>query len=282
MSMFNPEFKGQIDMAYNSALEGVKDIIPWPFPTMKAEAIGASRGEIVTMGARSGHGKTTMAMALALNWLKDGYKVLIMSKEMEAYRLIHKWIIATTTITLHNIRSGNLSFEQQMELKETVAKLEQRFADTCWIYDSKKHWKNTVEMMDKHQPDVVIEDYLQINRGLGSNKKQGIADMMLEYKDACQRTKAAMLALSQLNRDIEFRDDPLPRNSDLANSDDILHTSADIVMLHYPYKLDPRGNPKDRVKVLMTKARYCPTFSFDVSFNGAHGIYRELPKPRRQ
>jgi len=269
----------QVEKAEDVAINGFKNVVPFPFSHMRKVMVGVTRGELLTLGGRPGHAKTSFALAMGVGWLDQGFKVLFISKEMPAFRLIHK--IATMkskTLTGMILRRGELDLEQKAELATVSKKIIQDYQEKLFIIDDKFAVTDVPALVDRIKPDVVIDDYLQITNMNQSDERQELKRITLEMVRVAKANMIAYVSLSQLNRAIEIRDNPYPITSDLAGSDSIGWNSADVLMMHYGHKLNPDKYAKDRIAVIATKTRFGESRAFHFHFDGDHMKFTPLIK----
>ena len=122
----------------------------------------------------------------------------------------------------------------------------------------------------KIQPDVVIDDYIQLIRTSDGAKDRRfqLEEIMQEYKWAAKKWNFAGLLLSQLNREIEKRIDPMPRMSDYSESGVIEQTAETAMFVFYGYNFDPTSYDKYESQIITAKARYGQIGNFVVGFCG--------------
>lgn len=266
----------QFEEALEEAESGGKGIIKFGIPLLDARLGGFARGEVSIIAGRPGHGKTSLAVQFALNYLDQGLKVLIISKEMKTFRLIHKIIANKTDLTSKKLHRGELTEEEIVVLKEASAKLAKEYEGRLFIYDDVYDTHKIEAAVAKHKPDVVIDDFIQLTACDDSNIRLEILRIMKTYKAIAKEYNAAVITLSQLNRSIETREDPMPRLSDLAESGAIEQLAADVLFVYYPHKVDP-DQPADQVLVIAAKTRYGTSGRFVLGFQGEHMRYRQIP-----
>lgn len=266
----------QNETAIDVAVNGIKNVIPLPYKHMRDVMVGFDRGELHVIGGRPGHCKTTWALALIYAMMKEDPKlrVLVISKEMLAFQLIHKLVAMNTKLTNKNLRMG-LSPEQTMEMTMYLDLLERDFGDRFWIYDDKKSVEQLPELILKHKPDLVMDDFIQKSKFKGEAKPE-IKRYLDIYKELAQVHRFAFIVLSQLNRAIESRENGVPVTSDLSSADELGWDAANALIVHYPHKIDPNRHPADRVKIISTKGRFGPTKCYDFMFDGDHNNFKEL------
>tara|TARA_Y100001963_G_C6705592_1_gene411750 strand:- start:564 stop:1175 length:612 start_codon:yes stop_codon:yes gene_type:complete len=139
-----------------------------------------------------------------------------------------------------------------------------------FMYENIRDLDETMREIGKIQPDVVIDDYIQLIRTAdgGKDRRFQLEEIMQEYKWAAKKWNFAGLLLSQLNREIEKRIDPVPRMSDYSESGVIEQTAETAMFVFYGYNFDPSGYDKYESQIITAKARYGQIGNFVVGFCG--------------
>ena len=139
-----------------------------------------------------------------------------------------------------------------------------------YMYENVRELDETMREIGKIQPDVVIDDYIQLIRTNDGNKDRRfqLEEIMQEYKWAAKKWNFAGLLLSQLNREIEKRIDPMPRMSDYSESGVIEQTAETAMFVFYGYNFDPTSYDKYESQIITAKARYGQIGNFVVGFCG--------------
>ena len=268
----------QVDVAIEEAVNGAKGLIPFGIPTLDRKIAGLSRGEVAVYAGRPGMGKTSSALQLAVNWLDQGYKVMILSKEMSATKLIHKLIVnQSDSITADKIKRGDFNNEEKAMLNRQAKELKDKWGDNLIIFDKIKRFDKVEALIAKHRPDILIDDFIQMTEMVTPDQRTEIGRMMQGYKWMAKEYNMTFLVLSQLNRELAKREDQRPRATDLAESGMLEQFASEIIFIHYPHALD-QNNPADIVEILVDKARYGERCAMRLLFDGNHMRYSELPE----
>lgn len=211
----------------------------------------ANRGEFVVMASRPGMGKTALACQIAFNVSKYG-TVLLFSLEMSKGALKRRM---RQYIGLP--RKGKLYVDDSKGL--TINDITSR----------------TLGYTNQHKLDLVVIDYVQIIKSQGRSKKEELAHICETLVDLASQIHCPILALAQLNRGIESREDELdvvvPRMSDIADAADIEHWADTIIILHR----DPNRERDADVGAHVVKARHSYTKDFVLSFDGKNTRFTE-------
>lgn len=271
----------QMAGAVQEAFDGTKNLIRYGFPTMDRRLGGSTRGEITLLAARPGHGKTSYTVQLVMNWSKLGYKVVFFSLEMPTAKLIHKMMSNESRITGHKLRTGRMSDAEKERLTKTAEDFVLKFKDNLLLYDDVYTVREMETIIAKHKPDVVVVDFIQLVQMDQSAMRTEIFKVMTQFKRMAKEYYLNMFCLSQLNRNVESRDDPIPRLSDLAESGALEQLSADVAFLWYAHKLDEDA-PANMVDIYFQKTRYGELSHFRQLFDGSVMTYSERQADARQ
>lgn len=249
------------------------------FPDVDKVLAGMEPGELVVLAARPGVGKTSFATQVAEHHALGEEKrpVGIFSLEMPAKQLVLRMASARSKVPLERIRRGRLSPVDEERLSDAMAQL---FEAPIHIDDS-----GDVSPLDlrakarrlkqKHPAlSLIIIDYLQLMkvRGRVESRQVEVAEISRSLKALAKELELPILALAQLNRDVEKRKGP-PMLSDLRESGAI-EQDADVVMFLHREKADDDDEaPAARdelstVELHIAKQRNGPTGSASLLFNG--------------
>ncbi len=252
-------------------------------------------GDFVIVGARPAMGKTSLVLDFAANVARglgrqDGKKgtVAIFSLEMSGIQLVRRMVSMISGISM-----GALKSEKGLSLDDY-----QRLADGCEtlhelpIFIDDGSDITPLEMRGKlrrlkaeHGLDLVIIDYLQLMRGSRrtENRVQEISEIARSCKSMAKELGCPVVALSQLSRAVENRDDKRPQLSDIRESGSI-EAEADLVALLYRdsyYKAKEEHRPEvenyeevQEAEIIIAKHRNGPTGKVILGFQPAFARYR--------
>lgn len=198
---------------------------------------GLQDGDLIILAARPSMGKTSLAVGMGQNaCLRAGKSVAIFSLEMSKEQLVQRMICSEARVDAHRMRTGYLHDEDWSRISTAV----QRLWDANLFIDDSNDMSH-LEMRAKcrrlraeHGLDLVIVDYLQLMRGSGrtDNRNEEITQISRGLKSLARELKVPVIALSQLSRAVEKREDKRPMLSDLRESGAI-EAEADIVSFIY-------------------------------------------------
>lgn len=212
---------------------------------------GFKKGELIILAARPGMGKTAFALNAILPTLKEKKAVALFSLEMGAEQLLTRLYAMETNIPLQKLISGDLSENDWQFLNDVCAKSAEwkLFIDDGGNLNI-SNLKSKIRRLKLKEPDLslVVVDYLQIMSGVGNKDRHlEIAEISRGLKNLARELGIPILALSQLNRMLESREDRRPMLSDLRESGAI-EQDADIVLFLYRGQIYEIRDQKKRLE----------------------------------
>ncbi|MDZ5762365.1 Replicative DNA helicase [Candidatus Cyrtobacter comes] len=226
--------------------------VPTGFIDMDSITGGFQNSDLIILAARPSMGKTALAMNLALNAAsffknnnRDG-SVGFVSLEMSSIQIVNRVLAMKTGIPSNRIRLGNINreveFRKLVERGKEVTELPIFIDDTAALSIASIRTRAR-RLKRKNDLSMLVVDYLQLVRGSTtlreSNRVQEIGEISYGLKAIAKELDIPVIALSQLSRAVESREDKRPMLSDLRESGNI-EQDADVVMFIYreEYYLD--------------------------------------------
>ena len=235
--------------------------VPTQFYDLDDKTAGLHGFELILVAARPAMGKTAFALNIATNAaLRANVPVAIFSLEMSKDQLVNRMLCSEAMVDSNKVRTGKLDEEDWTKLAEAIGPLSEAgvyIDDTPGISVMEIRTKCRKLKMEKNIGLVVI-DYLQLISG--SNKRNGsreqeISEISRSLKVLAKELNVPVIALSQLSRAVEQRDDHRPMLSDLRESGAI-EQDADIVMFLYRDDYyNKESAEKDIAEVIIAKQR---------------------------
>jgi replicative DNA helicase len=225
---------------------------------------GLQDEELVILAARPSMGKSAFALNLALNVAKrnaEGHAaVAIFSLEMSNEQLAGRMLSSESNVKNVKIKTGGLTSKEWQFLEagmQSLSRLSIVFDDSAAVTVSDIRAKCR-KLAHENRLDFVVIDYLQLIKGdsKSGNRQEEVARISRSLKQMARELKVPVLALSQLSRDVEKRDDKRPVLADLRESGSI-EQDADIVMFLFRpdyYKRDADADISD-VELIISKNR---------------------------
>ena len=235
--------------------------VPTQFYDLDDKTAGLHGSELILVAARPAMGKTAFALNIATNAaLRANVPVAIFSLEMSKDQLVNRMLCSEAMVDSNKVRTGKLDEEDWTKLAEAIGPLSEAgvyIDDTPGISVMEIRTKCRKLKMEKNIGLVVI-DYLHLISG--SNKRNGsreqeISEISRSLKVLAKELNVPVIALSQLSRAVEQRDDHRPMLSDLRESGAI-EQDADIVMFLYRDDYyNKESAEKDIAEVIIAKQR---------------------------
>lgn len=218
---------------------------------LDASIEGIGPGEMCVIAARPSHGKS----AFGLQWLENaaghGVPCLFISEEMSRRELAKRALLRVTEVEAENW------IREKRKLHKEVDRYHQGRA-TIYGVESCQNIEAAEKVIDQHCQlhgvQLVAVDYLQLLDSKGSSRYESVTEISKRLKQAALRNKCSVLALCQLNREIEKRPGNTPKMSDMRESGQIEQDADLILSLEWPYKIDPNSDP-DKYNVWCLKRR---------------------------
>lgn len=199
---------------------------------------GLQPNQLIIIAARPAMGKTAFALNLAVHAaLSSGKSVGLFNLEMGADQLMTRMFAAEGAVEANKLRTGQLNNDDWKKVNEAASVLSSApiyFEDATNITISEIRAKCR-RLAEQHNLGLVIIDYLQLitgGPGYGSNRQQEVSDISRSLKTMAMELEIPVIALAQLSRQVEGREDKRPMLSDLRESGSI-EQDADIVSFLY-------------------------------------------------
>ncbi|CAG5473202.1 replicative DNA helicase [Streptococcus pneumoniae] len=198
---------------------------------------GLHEGNLIILAARPAMGKTALALNIAKHVATMERKpAVIFSLEMGAEELIERMVASEGMIPGYHLKTGNLSTDEWKRLVQAQSNLYDTpifVDDTAGIRISEIRSKARKLSQEMGGLGIIIIDYLQLITGSkGENRQQVVSEISRELKILAKDLRVPVIALSQLSRSVEQRQDKRPMLSDLRESGSI-EQDADIVAFLY-------------------------------------------------
>ncbi len=256
--------------AAGSAITGVKT----RFTQLDQMTAGLQRSDMIILAARPSMGKSALALNIALNSaMVSSGACAIFSLEMPCEQLANRMLSAKAKVDGQKIRKGTLNEAEWIKIKEAEQELKRQkifFDDTPGIKISDMHAKCR-KLKEDYGLYLIIIDYIQLiqSTSKAESRQQEVSDISRKIKAMARELDVPIIALSQLSRSVEARNDKRPMLSDLRESGAI-EQDADIVMFIYRedyYKKDEeRSEKREDVELIIAKHRNGPIGTVKLAF----------------
>jgi len=275
---------------------------------------GLQSSDLIVLAGRPSMGKTALATNIAFNVAKahraetgedgvtrtvDGGIVGFFSLEMSAEQLATRIVSEQAEIQSQKIRRGMINRDEFEKLYQVSKQLDEipLFIDESGGISVAQLAARARRLKRRHGLDLLIVDYLQLLSGSSknnSNRVQELTEITTNLKALAKELELPIIALSQLSRQVENRDDKRPQLSDLRESGSI-EQDADVVMFvyreeYYIERAKPAENKVEEIaswqvemdramgigEVIVGKQRHGPTGTVQVKFEGQYTRFSDL------
>lgn len=246
--------------------------VPSGFKDLDAKTAGFQPSDLIIIAARPSMGKTAFALNIAQYvGIRNKQNVAIFSLEMSKEQLVLRMLCAEARVNNSDVRTGHLkdnAFPKLVDAAGRIADANIFIDDTAAITTTELRAK--CRRLHRENPlSLVVIDYLQLMRSPAytHSREQEIADISRNLKALAKELSVPIIALSQLNRSVESRNDKRPMMSDLRESGAI-EQDADIIMFIYRDEVyNPSTPNKGEAEILISKQRTGPTGMVRLAFS---------------
>lgn len=247
---------------------------------------GFQKSDLLILAARPAMGKTALALNLMRNVaILHNQPVAIFSLEMSRLQLMLRLIASEARIDSNKIRRGTFSQDEHKKIAQATGKLRQApiFLDDGAGQTIMEIRAKSRRLVYEHNVQFVIIDYLQLIRApeISESREREIAHISMSLKALAKDLNIPVMALSQLNRDVETQKDNRPQLSNLRESGAI-EQDADVVMfIHRPEYYMKKNSPEAEAKkglaeIIIAKHRNGPTGEVNLMFSGEYSRFENF------
>ena len=311
---FSQAMKVALDMAANAyQRDGRLSGIATGLRDLDTKMGGLQRSDLLVLAGRPGMGKTALATNIAYNIARayrgevqadgtmktvNGGIVGFFSCEMSAEQLATRILAEQTSIASSTIRRGGITQAEFDRIRDYTIELESLplFVDETGGLSIAQLTARARRLKRQRGLDVLMVDYIQLLQGSGKrsdNRVQEVTEITTSLKALAKELNVAIVALSQLSRQVENRDDKRPQLADLRESGSI-EQDADVVVFvyreeYYLANKEPRpGTPEHekwqtemdlahgKAEVIIGKQRHGPTGTVELHFEGQFTRFSDL------
>jgi replicative DNA helicase len=239
----------------NSVLVGVDT----GFAELNKMTTGFGKGDLVIIAARPAMGKTSLVLNMVQNLIDQNKGVAFFSLEMPAEQLMLRLLSIKTSIPLQKLRVGDMDDDQWSRLNGAVDQMQNSklFVDDQGSVNINQVKSRMRKLKGQHpEIEMCVIDYLQIMNGTGASKdrQMEVSEMSRGLKMLARELGMPIIALSQLNRGLESRNDKRPMLSDIRESGAI-EQDADIILFVYRDDVYLYKEEKEREKAAKAEGK---------------------------
>ncbi|WP_295477477.1 replicative DNA helicase [Sutterella sp.] len=239
---------------------------------------GLQRGDLIIIAGRPSMGKTSFALNIAENvGIAQELPVAVFSMEMGADQLAQRMISSVGRIDAQKLRKGRLSDEDWDNFTAALHRLEEKpiFIDDTPGLTITELSSRARRLVNQAGPlGLIVVDYLQLMSGQSrngqDNRAQELSEISRGLKSLAKELGVPVIALSQLNRSVDSRQDRRPVMSDLRESGAI-EQDADVIMFIYRDVVYNKDTPdKNLAEIIVAKQRNGPIGTLRMTFLGGN------------
>lgn len=255
--------------------------LPTGFRDLDRMLAGLHPSNLLIVAARPGMGKSSLALNIAQNAaINHDAPIALFTLEMSREEVVNRMLCSEGRIDSQRLRSGQLTESDFSKLSNAASSL---YKKPIYVDDSPGLTVTEIRakcrrMRRRPGLGLVVIDYLQLMQGSGQeNRQQEIATISRSLKNLARELDVPVIALSQLNRSMEQREDKRPRLSDLRESGS-LEQDADVVMFIYrhEYYHPEAQETKGIAEVAIAKHRQGATGRIDMTFLPEFTLFADM------
>ena len=270
------------ELERNANRDGGLDGVPTGFSELDAKLNGLRAGQMIIIAARPGGGKSTLAMDICRSCAVHNNKAAAyFSLEMNRTELSMRLLAAESRVFLDRMIKGELETRDWQEIARTLDKISQA---PLIVDDSPNMTMGEIRAKSrrmKQQFDIqlIVIDYLQLLTSGGKSvesRQQEVSEFSRSIKLLAKELEIPIVAVAQLNRDSEKRNDKRPQVADLRESGS-LEQDADVVLLiHREDMFNENTEKQGMADIFIGKQRSGPTGIVELAFQGHFSRFAEV------
>ena len=232
---------------------------------------GLQPADLIIVAARPSMGKTALAISIAENVSIQGNRgVAIFSLEMSKEQLVQRMLCSQARVDAHKVRSGFLSPSDWPKLTAAAGKLSEAkiFIDDTPAISVLELRAKARRLKANNNVDLIILDYIQLMRSTTKieSRQQEISEISRSLKALARELNVPIIALSQLSRAVEARQDKRPQLSDLRESGAIEQDADVVILLMREEYYEPTEENKGQADIIIAKQRNGPVGTVKLVF----------------
>lgn len=242
---------------------------------------GLQPSDLIVLAARPSMGKSALALCMAEHAaVVERAPVAFFSLEMSKEQLVQRMLCSHARVDAHKVRTGFLSQSDWPKLVSAAGKLSEApiyIDDTPGISVLELRAKAR-RLKSQYDVKLIILDYLQLMQGhsRADNRQQEISEISRSLKALARELNTPLIAISQLSRAVEQRQDHRPQLSDLRESGAIEQDADLVLLLLREWYYNPTEENKGVAELIIAKQRNGPTGTFNLAFLSEYMRFEDL------
>ena len=260
---------------------GVMTGVPTGFVDLDTLTNGLHPGQMIVIAARPAIGKSTLALDLArAAAIKHRLATVMFSLEMSRNEITMRLLSAEARVPLQAMRTGQLGEDDWTRLARRMSEVVDAplFIDDSPNMSMMEIRAKCRRLKQRHDLRMVIVDYLQLMTSPRrvENRQQEVSEMSRSLKLLAKEVDVPVVAISQLNRGPEQRNDKRPLLSDLRESGSIEQDSDVVILLHREDAYERESPRAGEADMIIAKHRNGPTTTVTVAFQGHYSRFVDM------
>jgi replicative DNA helicase len=254
------------------------------FSDLDGMTSGFQRSDLIIIAGRPSMGKTAISLNIAYNMAKlHQLPILVFSLEMSKDQLVQRLIASEAGVDSSRLRAGRISPNEWDPVLKAVDRISELpiFIDdnASMTMMEMRSQARKLQAENGGKLGLIMIDYLQLMEGGGDNRVQEISKITRSLKGLARELQVPLIALSQLSRSVEARNNKRPMMSDLRESGSIEQDADLIIMLYRDAYYNPDTPDRDITELIITKHRNGPTGVVKLVFDPALTKFKNLARP---
>ena len=255
--------------------------VPTGFADLDALTNGLHPGQMVVIAARPAVGKSALALDFARSaTIRHNQPTVLFSLEMGRNEITMRLLAAEAKVPMNLMRTGQLSDDDWNRLARRMSEVVDAplFIDDSPNMSLMEIRAKCRRLKQRHELKMVIIDYLQLMSSPKrvENRQQEVSEMSRSLKLLAKELEVPVIALSQLNRGPEQRQDKKPMLSDLRESGSIEQDADVVILLHREDAYEKESPRAGEADLIVAKHRNGPTATVTVAFQGHYSRFVDM------
>lgn len=232
---------------------------------------GLQKSDLIILAGRPSMGKSALAISMAERIaVEGGHGVAVFSLEMSKEQLVQRLLCSQARVDAHKVRNGFLSPDDWPKLTKAASLLSQSklFIDDSPAISALELRAKARRLKANHDIQLIVLDYLQLMRSTikSQSREQEISEISRSLKALARELSIPIIALSQLSRAVESRQDHRPQLSDLRESGAIEQDADVVILLMREEYYNPTEDNRGVADVILAKQRNGPVGTIKLHF----------------
>lgn len=279
-SMFDRYFD-QLERVYErgNPITGVATGIP----DLDHITSGFQKSDLIILAGRPSMGKTAFAINLAMGMRENGYKGVFFEIEMDELSVANRMISRNAQINSKLMQTGMISKKDLQRLKTTKENLKRAYTglhiDTTPNLSIAVLKAKARKLKRQGELDFIIVDYLQLLTGVkGSSRNEEVGEIARALKVIARELNVPVIALAQLSRAVEMRNDKRPMLSDLRDSGEIEQHADLVIFLYRDEYYNAESEEKNIAEIILSKHRNGALGTVKMIYRKEYNLFLPLAK----